>query len=57
MGNGAAPDATPPNATPLSADLLYAHDGVAGDNCFTTNAATVKLSFMGEAAAGFPACP
>ncbi|MFP6625802.1 MAG: parallel beta-helix domain-containing protein [Deltaproteobacteria bacterium] len=54
MGNGAAPDATPPNATPLSADLLYAHDGVAGDNCFTTNAATVKLSFMGEASAGFP---
>jgi len=37
--NAASPDNTPPNATPLAADLLFVTDGTDSGNCFENNIA------------------
>jgi hypothetical protein len=43
-GNAQAPDSTPPNSTPLSADILFfLHDSASHSNCFVGNGAAPNL--------------
>jgi parallel beta-helix repeat protein len=52
-GNGAAPDLPLPS---LAKDIIYAHAGDAGLNCFTANSFPTKFTDTADSG-GFPACP
>jgi hypothetical protein len=52
-GNGAVPDLPLPS---LARDIIYAHDGAAGLNCFTANSFPTKFTDTTDSG-GFPACP
>jgi parallel beta-helix repeat protein len=52
-GNGADPDLPLPS---LAKDIIYAHAGAAGLNCFTANIFPTKFTDTSDSG-GFPACP